>query len=243
MSSPQPPSGDDPDMPVEPTGGRHVPLRARSPRLPFRVVAPLVVSAFLAIAIAGVGASGAERSAPSSIPDSAFGSVELLAAPSAPAGLAGPAATPDLSVVHDPWVASPPPQRAQPALPGTKPVSVPVATPKPPKVTGNASSSGTASSSSSHRISGFASYYCRAGSSPCTTGYPDGSGFNAYAAAGPRLRAALGSNWRGRIVDVDGIRVKLIDWCQCYKGESNEKLLDLYYDVFARTGSPVTIRW
>ena len=45
------------------------------------------------------------------------------------------------------------------------------------------------------------------------------------------------------VVTVDGIRVKLIDWCQCYKGESNEKLLDLYHDVYLRTGSPVTIRW
>jgi hypothetical protein len=68
-------------------------------------------------------------------------------------------------------------------------------------------------------------------------------GFQGYAAAGPKLRAALGSDWRGSIVYVDGIRVKLIDWCQCYNGEPNEKLLDLYHDVFARTGSHVTIRW
>jgi hypothetical protein len=92
-------------------------------------------------------------------------------------------------------------------------------------------------------LRGYASYYCRAGVSPCTNDYPDGGGVQAYAAAGPKLRNALGSGWRGSIVYVDGIRVKLIDWCQCYQGESNEKLLDLYYDVFARTGSPVVIRW
>lgn len=94
-----------------------------------------------------------------------------------------------------------------------------------------------------HVLSGRASWYCRAGSSPCTENHPDSTSFDAYAAAGPKLRAALGSGWRGRIVSVDGIRVKLVDWCQCYQGQSNEKLLDLYYDVFARTGSAVTIRW
>ena len=65
----------------------------------------------------------------------------------------------------------------------------------------------------------------------------------AYAAAGPRLRAAIGSSWRGRIITVNGMRVQLIDWCQCYQGQSNEKLLDLYYDVYARTGSRVVVRW
>ena len=50
-------------------------------------------------------------------------------------------------------------------------------------------------------------------------------------------------DWRGRIVTVDGIKVKLIDWCQCYRGEPHEKLLDLYYDVYRRTGTNVVIRW
>ena len=94
-----------------------------------------------------------------------------------------------------------------------------------------------------HSISGAASWYCRAGVSPCTVNHPDGGGVDAYAAAGPKLRAAIGSGWRGTIVYVNGVRVQLIDWCQCYQGESNEKLLDLYYDVYARTGSAVTIRW
>ena len=61
--------------------------------------------------------------------------------------------------------------------------------------------------------------------------------------AGPKLRAAIGPGWQGTIVWVDGIRVKLIDWCQCYRGEPQEKLLDLYYDVYARTGTAVIIRW
>ena len=114
---------------------------------------------------------------------------------------------------------------------------VPVPTPTPkPQVVAKASTSG-------HSLRGNASYYCWAGSSPCTYTHPDGPGFDAYAAAGPKLRAALGSGWRGRIVSVDGIAVKLIDWCQCYKGQSNEKLLDLYHDVYVRTGSSVVIRW
>ena len=94
-----------------------------------------------------------------------------------------------------------------------------------------------------HVLRGPASWYCRAGVSPCTNTNPDLGGFDAYAAAGPKLRAAIGASWRGSIVWVDGIRVKLIDWCQCYKGEPHEKLLDLYYDVYARTGTAVTIRW
>ena len=113
-----------------------------------------------------------------------------------------------------------------------KPVVVPVATPKP-----KADTAGT-----SHSLRGAASWYCRAGVSICTSGYPDDGGFDGYAAAGPKLRAALG-DWRGRIVYVDGIRVKLVDWCQCHQGESSEKLLDLYYDVYSRTGSSVTVRW
>ena len=91
-------------------------------------------------------------------------------------------------------------------------------------------------------LRGLASWYCRAGSSPCHYQYPDTGGFDAYGAAGPRLRDALGS-WRGKVVSVDGIRVKLVDWCQCYKGQANEKLIDLYYDVYRRAGSTVTIRW
>ena len=92
-------------------------------------------------------------------------------------------------------------------------------------------------------ISGTASWYCRAGQSPCTNGYSDVAGVQAYAAAGPRLRAAIGSSWRGKIVTVNGMQVKLIDWCKCYQGQSNEKLLDLYYDVYSRVGSKVTVSW
>jgi hypothetical protein len=101
----------------------------------------------------------------------------------------------------------------------------------------------------SHVLKGRASWYCnrdgsRAVISACHYKYPDTSAYNAYAAAGPKLRAALGSHWRGRIVYVNGLRVKLVDWCQCYGGQTGvEKLIDLYYDVYRRAGGNVTIRW
>ena len=157
----------------------------------------------------------------------------------------------------EPAFVTPPPERARPSLAAPNPLVVavptPTPTPRPASNGGGGSSggggggggsggSGGSGATTSSSIRGYASWYCRAGVSICTVNHPDTSGFDAYAAAGPRLRAALG-DWRGRIVYVDGIRVKLIDWCQCYKGESNEKLLDLYYDVFQSTGSPVTVRW
>lgn len=198
-----------------------MPMSARVTRRQLRAAASFVVSAFFVIAAAAT--VGAEPTGPRTVPDSAFGPVSLL--PGSSTDIPGLRQAPDLEVVIDPWIATALPARPQPSLPTVKPATVVVA----PKTT--------------HKIGGAASYYCRAGSSPCTNGYADGSGFDAYAAAGPRLRAALGSDWRGSIVYVDGVRVKLIDWCQCYQGESNEKLLDLYYDVFARTGGSVTIRW
>jgi hypothetical protein len=117
-------------------------------------------------------------------------------------------------------------------------------TPKPkPKQRAVYSSAGT-----SRVLKGRASWYCnndgsRAQISACHYQYPDTGAYNAYAAAGPRLRAAIGPNWRGKVVLVDGLRVKLVDWCQCYQGQSHEKVIDLYYDVFLRAGGSVTIRW
>jgi hypothetical protein len=45
------------------------------------------------------------------------------------------------------------------------------------------------------------------------------------------------------VISVDGLRVKLVDWCQCYAGQANEKLIDLYRDVYGIVGGSVTIRW
>lgn len=95
-----------------------------------------------------------------------------------------------------------------------------------------------------YHLSGNASWYCRDGQSPCSKGFPDILGVDAYAAAGPKLREALGEdNWRGQVVLVNGIKVKLIDWCQCLYRTNNEKIIDLYYDVFKITGGNVKITW
>lgn len=100
----------------------------------------------------------------------------------------------------------------------------------------------------SHVLRGPASWYCnrspsRGPVSPCHDAYGDSAGFDAYAAAGPALRAAIGGDWRGRVVSVDGLRVRLVDWCQCYEGQANEKVIDLYLDVYRSVGGSVTIRW
>ena len=54
------------------------------------------------------------------------------------------------------------------------------------------------------------------------------------AAVGPRLRAALGSRWRGRLVHVNGIPVRLTDWCACPGG----RIIDLDRRTFARIAPP-----
>jgi hypothetical protein len=92
-------------------------------------------------------------------------------------------------------------------------------------------------------LTGGASWYCKAGVSVCHYKYPDGPGFDAYAAAGGPLRRALGPTWRGSVVLVNGIRVKLVDWCGCPEG----RIIDLYWDVAHALGisgvGRVTIRW
>lgn len=103
-----------------------------------------------------------------------------------------------------------------------------------------------------HSISGLASWYCNSDDpsgplSICHYRYPDGPGFDAYGAAGPGLRAAIGPGWRGTVVQICGhrcVNVKLVDWCKCTGGSVGvEKLIDLYYDVYVLTGSKITISW
>jgi hypothetical protein len=153
--------------------------------------------------------------------DAALGGANIVALP--PAALADPGTPPV-------------PRHIRPQQP-TAPAGVVVKVTRPVRYAGGG-----------HVLRGLASWYCngdgsRAPISPCHAGYPDTSGFDAYAAAGPRLRAAIGSGWRGRVISVDGLRVKLVDWCQCYEGQANEKLIDLYRDVYGMVGGSVTIRW
>lgn len=57
------------------------------------------------------------------------------------------------------------------------------------------------------------------------------------AAAGPALRRVLGPAWRGRTVLVHhggrSVRVVLTDWCQCYRGRPDERIIDLDARAFA----------
>lgn len=100
------------------------------------------------------------------------------------------------------------------------------------------------SKQSGRSVSGIASWYCKAGVSVCHHSYPPGS---MVAAACGKLRAAMGSRWRGKTVTViarSGVRinVKLVDWCG-----SSTKLIDVYWEPMRRLGGtgvlPVTVRW
>jgi len=201
----------------------------------------LALAAALVAAIAVAASATATQPTPQASYAGEFRPLTLSLADAAPDSLApgsGPAdrAFPrPPAVLRDPGVPDLPTlaRRGQPAAP----VGVVVKRTAPPRFAAR----------TSHVLRGAASWYCnndasRGPISSCHYAYPDTGAFNAYAAAGPKLRAALG-DWRGRIVSVDGIRVKLVDWCQCYKGQSNEKLLDLYLDVYRVVGGSVTIRW
>jgi hypothetical protein len=206
-------------------------VRRRPRRSLLNAVAPLIVAGTFIVA-ATAAAAGFDPAPPTPLEDSAFAPVtvptpatgELPVRAARSAGIL-PDADRTLTTGILGSLAAAQPERPQPSVREPDRIAVEI---KP--VT-------------THVIRGAASWYCRAGVSPCTNTNPDLGGFDAYAAAGPKLRSAIGPSWRGSIVYVDGIRVRLIDWCQCYQGEPHEKLLDLYYDVYARTGTAVTIRW
>ena len=92
-------------------------------------------------------------------------------------------------------------------------------------------------------IYGKASWYCKAGVSICHHRYPPGS---MVAAACYKLRAAMGTTWRGKIVKVTyhsrSVIVKLVDWCG-----SRDKLIDLYWEPMRKLGGsgvlPVKVSW
>ena len=94
-----------------------------------------------------------------------------------------------------------------------------------------------------HSVAGLASWFCRAGVSICTRGYPPGS---MVAAACGKLRAAIGPNWRDKVVTVRArfrfVVVKLVDFCA-----SQTKTIDLYWEPMHRLGGtgvlPVVVSW
>jgi hypothetical protein len=130
------------------------------------------------------------------------------------------------------------------ALPGAVPGQAPVASPPPdprpqpqPSVKAEAKATPVSPRYTQSTLTGRASWY----------DYRPGQG-----AAGPRLRSMLGPDWRGRTVDVcvgdTCVAVTLTDWCQCYKGERRERIIDLDVRSFAVLAHPsaglvkVTIR-
>lgn len=159
-------------------------------------------------------AAAASRSAqePAPIPDDGTGFEEGTPTPEAP----GLSAAPSEVAPHSPWPVlvspsvAPRDEKVLPRHLRAPALSGPTPAPRPRQIA---------------RLEGPASWFCLPGRSACTRGFAAGG---AYAAAGPPIRAALGAGWRGRVVLVAGIRVKLIDWCACGGG----RLLDLYGSVF-----------
>ena len=137
-----------------------------------------------------------------------------------------------------------------PQIPGrggvsTAPPSPTIARPAPtasriPKARATSRPSARVASAGGHHVAGTATWYC------CTKGHSAGS---PTAAAGPALRAALGSHWRGRWVRVTGggsaTVVKLDDWCQCGSG----RVIDLHPGPFGELAAlsagivRVTVTW
>jgi hypothetical protein len=84
-------------------------------------------------------------------------------------------------------------------------------------------------------VLGRMTWYCKSGVSACHRAFPDRMGrHDAYGAAGPALRRAIGPGWRGTAVRVTwrgrSAWLWLIDWCLCRNG----RVVDAYADVFAR---------
>jgi len=207
-----------------------------------RRAAALAVSLVL---VAAVPLAAIPASQPREVPDSAFVPVRLPADRAPMGEVAEGRPDPSLGVVpqavptvpratedQGPDLDAPRPganvdrQPRDPA-PTVVPV-VPAAAPPPPPTT--------------RAVSGTPTWYCKAGRSRCTKGYPDVAGQQFYAAAGPSLRVG---SWRGRTVSVTAngitIKVKLIDWCAC----GGDHFLDLYWDAFDALGRPAkaTVSW
>jgi hypothetical protein len=91
-------------------------------------------------------------------------------------------------------------------------------------------------------VKGEATWYCNVGpdaqQSRCTHGY-EASG--AYAAAGPELRKALGPDYKGTHVWVNGVEVILVDFCAC----GGDHVIDVYHDTWVTIPHPdrVTVTW
>jgi hypothetical protein len=136
--------------------------------------------------------------------------------------------------------ASPRASETPTATPAAMPSPSATPRPRPPQIT-RATHRSTASPRTSHSVSGVATWYCWPNGHPasvCTHGYP-ASG--AYAAAGPELRAALGPHYKGKMVWVNGVTVRLVDFCAC----GGNHVIDVYHSTWITIPNPsrVTVRW
>lgn len=132
------------------------------------------------------------------------------------------------------------PAMSRAAVPGRGGIPVPsrrpspaastMAAPRPAPLLGPAEvsarpSARVASAGGHHAVTGttrrgVATWYC------CTKGH---GASELVAAAGPALRVG---DWRGRIVWVNGLRVRLVDWCGC-----PGRLIDLHPGAFRQLGA------
>lgn len=157
----------------------------------------------------------------------------------------------DFQPVPTPSRASAPPPTVITDTQGPQPTRPTVVVPTPRLIVIEPQKPPAVATGGSNSLSGRASWYCKAGVSPCYRGFPDGPGVQRVAAAGPKLRVAMGGGvattapdpWRNKTVYVNGESVVLRDWCACLGGSPHEKIIDLYYDIFKITGGQVTITW
>lgn len=189
------------------------------------VLVVVTVATFTAAALSAA-------SAPTAIPALDPGDFVVIVPPGAGVAPAAPSSD-RIADFPEPqrWIGA----RPVPSLPAPRAAVIGGWVPKPPPVV-------RLRLGTSHRVVGRASWFCHAGISSCTSGYPGGL----YAAAGSKLRIG---NWRGRLVNVCSggrcVIVRLIDWCAC----GGSRVIDLYSDAFREIGSlsqgtlPVTVRW
>jgi len=178
------------------------------------------LAGIISLVVMATGVTGQEPTPIIPISSTAFREVEAAT----PTPLPSP--TPTLAPTPTPT-----PQSTPTPTPTVAPKPTPRPTPRPTKKPALPRASSTG-----HSASGVPTYYCRAGVSRCTRGYPDRAGVaDYYAAAGPSLRVG---NWRGRVVTVwaNGrhLRVKLVDFCAC----GGSHFIDLYWDAFKALGQP-----
>ena len=190
------------------------------------IVAVLTIAA-LAASVVPVPARGTPASSVRSVPQRDFSPVVIasLVPPVVPVPTGPPTTAPTIA----PRV----PQPTVSPTPAATRVIAPRPTPRPSPVIVRG-----------HRaVDGLASWYCSPAAPTCVPGYSPGS---MVAAACARLRVAMGSEWRGRVVEVSyatrHVTVTLVDECA-----STSKLIDLYWHPMSLLGGTgvlqVTVRW